>query len=54
MNSTLLSELLVFLRVNGILSLELICRLNLILIAAPLDACSDTAENNAGDGSHAS
>ena len=54
MNSALLSELLMLLRVNGILSLKLICRLDLILIAAPLDACSDTAENDAGDGSHAS
>lgn len=52
MNSALLSKLLVLLRINRILSLQLIRRLHLILIATSLDACADTAENDAGDGSH--
>ena len=46
MNSALLSKLLMLLRVNGILSLYLFSGLDLILIAAPLDAGADAAEND--------
>ena len=49
MNSALHRELLMLLRVKCILSLQLICRLDLILVTAPLDACADAAQNDAGN-----
>ena len=53
MNSALLIELLMHLRVNSVLFLELIGRFDLILITAALDARNNTTDDDTDNSSGA-